>query len=258
MRIIVPVKQLPDLVEELEVDASGVDIDRDFVKFVPNEWDEQALEQALLVKEAVGGEVVVVGLDEPDIDGSLYTAIARVADRAVKLAGVPTGWILTAARAAILADWLAGEKFDLVITGVQAADDLDGQLVPTLAARLGLPHASVVVDVEVKDGAAMISQELGGGVNVEESLSLPAVIGMQTARQTPRYAPISRVRQAMQSGGVEDVAASAGDATWHAGLQVRRLFPPERSGHAEMIEGSADDVAAAIIDLLRSRGLVKG
>lgn len=259
MRIVVPVKQLPDLVEELEVDSSGTDVDREFVKFVPNEWDEQALEEALLIKDATGAEVVVVGFDEPDIDQTLYTAVARGADKIVKLTGAGSGegWLPTRARAEMLACWLEGQSYDLVITGVQAADDLDGQLAGVLAARLGLPHASVVVRVEAKDGLVAVAQELAGGVTLEEEIKLPAVIGMQTARQAPRYAPITRVRQAMQAGGVETVQASAGAGGLAAGMTVKRLFAPEKTGHAEMIEGDAEIVAERIVEILRSRGLVK-
>jgi len=259
MKIVVAVRQLPDLVEELEVGSSGDDIDRDFVKFVPNEWDEQALEEALSIKDSLGAEVVVVGLDEPDIDQTLYTALAKGADRIVKITGTGSGesWLPTRERAEILASWLEGESFDLILTGVQAADDLDGQLAGVLAARLGLPHASVVVGLDAKDGLVRVTQELGAGVTVEEDIRLPAVIGMQTARQTPRYAPITRVRQAMQAGGLEEVPAAAHGQGWAAGMKIKRLFPPEKTGHAEMIEGDAEAVAAKIIEILRSRGLVK-
>lgn len=257
MRIIVPVKQLPDLVEDLELDPSGTDIDREFLKFVANEWDEQALEEALLIKEATGAEVVVVGLDEPEIDQTLYTAIARGADTAVKLLGTGDGWLSTHARAEILAGWLSGQTYDLVLTGVQAADDLDGQLASVLAGRLGLPHAAVVVSLEMKDAAVVVSQELGGGVVGDSHVPMPAVIGMQTARQAPRYAPITRIRQAMQAGGVREVPTTPPATTWPEGMTVRRLYPPEKAGHAEMLTGSSGEVAERIVELLRARGLVK-
>jgi electron transfer flavoprotein beta subunit len=259
MRIIVAMKQLPDLVEELEVDSNGTDVDREFVKFVPNEWDEQALEEALLIKESTGAEVVVVGLDDPDMDQTLYTAIAKGADRIVKITGTGAAdaWLTTRDRAAVLANWLAHQQFDLIMTGVQSADDLDGQLAGVLAALLGLPHASVVVRAEVKDGFVAVAQELGGGMTVEEEIRLPAVIGMQTARQTPRYAPITRVRQAMQAGGLEEVAAGVATAGLPPGMSVRRLFPPEKSGQAEMLTGDAEAVANRIVEILRERGLIK-
>ncbi len=257
MRIVVPLKQVPDLVEELELAPDETDVDREFLKFVLNEFDDQALEEALLLKEALGGEVVVVALAEPDIDMALYTAIAKGADRAVKLTGAAEGWIGTHARAAILAEWLRGEEFDLVLTGVQAADDLDGQLAPTLGAKLGWPHVSVVVNVEGKDGALRVTQEYGGGRAAELEVSLPAVLGIQAARQAPRYAAIGRIRQAQQAGGIEEVAVTPETAS-NAGFVVRRMSAPERGGGAEMLSGGAGEVAERIAELLRSRGLVKG
>ncbi len=253
MRIAVLVKQVPDLVEELELAPSGTDVDREFLSFALNEFDDQALEEALCLKDAGAAEVVVVALDEPDVDQCLYTALAKGADRAVKLTGVEDGWIDGHRRSAVLAAWLAGEAFDLVLTGVQAVDDLDGQLPPLLGARLGLPHASVVVQVDVKGQAALIRQELGGGTIAEEELQLPAVIGVQAARQSPRYASISRIRQAQQAGGLEEVAAPAADAD--AGYRLVRLFAPEAAGHAEMLTGSPGDVAERIVGLIRAKGL---
>ncbi len=257
MRIVVPIKAVPDLVEEIELTADETDIDREFLKYVVSEWDAQALEEALLVKDASGAEVVAVGLaSDPDIDQALYTALAKGADSAVKITGGVEETTLTGARAVLLAGYLAAEPADLVITGVQAADDIDGQLPPMLAAHLGQPHVSVVVGVEVTDGGIAVRQEFAGGRVHELAVQLPAVIGVQAARQAPRYAPISRIRQAMQAGGLREVSADPADSA--PAPVVRRMFRPEQSSHAQMLTGSADEVAGAIADLLRGRGLVKG
>ena len=257
MRIVVPIKAVPDLVEEIDLTSDETDIDREFLKFVVSEWDAQALEEALLVKDATGAEVVAVGLaSDPDIDQALYTALAKGADSAVKVTGGDAQTTLTGDRAALLAGYLTAEPADLVMTGVQAADDLDGQLPPMLAAHLGQPHVSVVVAVEAADGGVTVRQEFAGGRVHELKVDLPAVIGVQAARQAPRYAPISRIRQAMQAGALREVAADPA-ASAPAPL-VRRMFRPEQTSHAEMLTGSADDVAEAIADLLRERGLVKG
>ncbi|HEX9030476.1 MAG TPA: electron transfer flavoprotein subunit beta/FixA family protein [Streptosporangiaceae bacterium] len=258
MRIVVPIKAVPDLVEEIELTSDESGIDREFLKFVVSEWDAQALEEALLVKDACGAEVVAVGLaSDPDIDQALYTAIAKGADAAVKLTGGNDESVLTGDRAALLAGYLAAEPADLVITGVQAADDFDGQLPPMLAAHLGQPHVSVVVGVEPADGGGVtVRQEFAGGRVHELAVRLPAVVGLQAARQAPRYAPITRIRQAMQAGGLREVAAEPQPAA--PAPVVRRMFRPEQTSHAQMLTGSADDVAEAIADLLRGRGLVKG
>lgn len=247
-------KAVPDLVEEIELTPDETDIDREYLKFVLNEWDDQALEEALLVKDASGAEVVAVGLEEdPDIEQALYTAIAKGADGAVKLSG---GGVDTHTRAELFAAYLKQEPADLVITGVQAPDDLDGQLAPMLAARLGQRHVSVVVGVEATGDSVVVRQEFAAGRAHELEVPLPAVIGLQASRETPRYAPITRIRQAMQAGGVRDVEVSADAAG--PGLSVRRMYRPEATGHAEMLEGDVEDVAEKIIELLRERGLVRG
>lgn len=255
MRIAVILKQIPDVVEELEVSPDGTDVDREFLKFVVNEFDEQALEEALCVKESDGAEVVVVGFDEPDVDQALYGALAKGADAAVKLTGVGEGWLDGHRRSAMVASWMDGEAFDLVLTGVQAADDLDGQLPALLGARLGVPHASVVVKVDAKGPSARVLQELAGGAVAEEEIQLPAVIGVQAARQAPRYVSISRIRQAQQAGGIREEAVDGGAAPG-AGFRLRRLLAPEATGHAEMLDGSPAEVAGRIVELIRAKGLL--
>ncbi len=258
MRIVVPLKAVPDLVEEIELSDDGTDIDREYLKFVLNEWDDQALEEALLIKDAGGAEVVAVALaDDPDIEQALYTALAKGADAAVKLdrSAEDDAPADTHARAAVFAAYLKDNPADLVITGVQAPDDLDGQLPPALAAHLGQPHASVVVSVEPAGDKVRVRQEFSGGRAADLEMSLPAVVGLQAARQTPRYAPVSKVRQAMQAGSLTAVAVQPLDG--QPGLTVRRMYAPESTSHAEMLTGEPDEVADKIIELLRGRGLIK-
>lgn len=255
MRIVVAMKAVPDLVEEIELTPDETGIDREYLKFVLNEWDDQALEEALLIKDASGAEVVAVGLaEDPDIDQALYTALAKGADAAVKLTG--SVGEDTHSRAAAFAAYLAQEPADVVITGVQAPDDLDGQLAPMVAARLGQRHVSVVVGVQAEGDKLAVRQEFAGGLTHDLEVPVPAVIGLQASREAPRYAPITRVRQAMQAGGLREVGIP--DASAESGLKVRRMYRPEVTSHAEMLTGSTEDVADKIIELLRERGLIRG
>jgi electron transfer flavoprotein beta subunit len=255
MNIVVPLKQTVDLVEELELNDDGTDIEREYLTFKLNEWDEQALEEALLLKDGAGASVTVVALDETDVDQSLYAALAKGADKAVKLTGDFEGGVSSHERAAILAEWLSSQSYDLVLIGVQTPEDLDGQTGVILAGTLGVPHASVVIGVEPAGDGIKVSQEFGAGVVHELSLSGPAVIGVQAARQAPRYVPISRIRAAMQEGGVEEQEAPGGGT--ESGLKVRRMYAPESSSHAEMLEGDADAVAARVVEIIRERGVLK-
>lgn len=257
MHIVVPMKQTVDLVEELELNDDGTDVEREYLKFVANEWDEQALEEALLLKEAQEGTTVtVIGLDEVDVDQTLYSALAKGADRALKLAGDFEGGITSHQRASILAQVIGTLAADLVLIGVQSPEDLDGQTGVLLAGTLGLPHVSVAIGVEPHEAGVKVSQEFGAGVVHEIAVEGPAVIGIQAARQAPRYVAISRVRQAMQGGGLEEQEAPEA-AEGGSGLTVRRLFAPEVGSQAEMLSGDAEDVAGRLAQIIADRGLVK-
>jgi electron transfer flavoprotein beta subunit len=255
VKIVVPLKQTVDLVEELELNDDGTDVERDDLSFKLNEWDQQALEEALLLKDQAGASVTVIALDETGVDQSLYAALAKGADQAIKLTGSFGAGVSSHECAAIFAEQLHDTEFDLVLIGVQTPEDLDGQAGVILAGMLGLPHVSVAIGVEPHDGAVKVSQEFGAGIVHELKLTGPAVIGMQAARQAPRYVPISRIRAAMQEGGIDEQPAPAVSAAPAA--TVRRMFVPESSAHAEMLRGDADAVAVRIVEIIRERGVLR-
>lgn len=259
MQIVVAVKMVPDLVEELEIDASGRTLDRSFLKLRLNEFDEHAVEEALLLKEKHGGTVTVVALDAPEVDEALFTCLARGADRIVKVTGPPDGAVASHDAARILGEVLKSIPCDLVLTGVQSAEDRDGQVGPLLAGSLGLPHVSVVSAVEVSEGgqAVVVTQEYAGGIMAEIEVDLPALLGIQAARQSPRYAPVSKVRQLMKTAKIDEAPSPLVSST-SAGSEVLRLFKPEAAGRARMLEGSPEEVADQLVALFAEKGFVKG
>ncbi len=245
MKIAVLLKMVPDLVEELEVDASGKALDTDELKFKLNEFDDHALEEALLL----GGEedeVVALALEGEENEKLLFTALAKGANRAVQLTGVQPGG--SGEQATAFAAALAESSFDLVLTGVQSVDDREGQLGPLLAAQMGLPCVSVVTGVSVADGVATVNKEYSDGVMAEFEVTLPAVLGIQAARQPPRYAPVSKVRQVQQSATLETLAVNAGEAG--TGSQITAMAPPETGAGAKML-----DDATALLEVLRGEGV---
>lgn len=258
MEILVPVKMIPDLAEELEIDASGKALDRSFLKLRINEFDEHALEEALLLKEKHGGRVTVVALDAPDVDEALFTGLAKGADRIIKITGVSEDGLSSHQMARTLAAVIGAIPYDLILTGVQSAEDRDGQLGPLLASALGLPHVSVVSSVEPAEGgkAVVVRQEYAGGVMAEMEMDLPALVGVQAAQQSPRYASVSKVRQMMKTAKIEEIASPTVEAS--ADSDVLRLFKPEAAGRAEMIEGSPDEIANKLYALFGEKGLVNG
>jgi electron transfer flavoprotein beta subunit len=152
-----------------------------------------------------------------------------------------------------LAEAIKGMSPDMVFAGVQASNDLDGQIGPILAAFLDMPYIGGVSSVEAAEGTAIVTKEFSGGMAGKYSVRLPMVVGVQAASKPPRYAPISKVRQVAQTATIEKIAPT-GEAS--AGLRMKKMAPPVVTGHAEMLEGSAKEVAAKIVELLKGKGLV--
>lgn len=255
MNIIVPIKLVPDLVEELEINEDGTDLDRDYISYKINEFDDHALEEALLLKDELDATVTVIALDSDETDKVLYTALAKGADRAIKLTGGLETGVASRVLAKSLVNVLQDMEYDLILTGVQAADDRDGQLGVLLAGYLGIPHVSVVSEVRVSGDTAIVHKEYAGGVLAKFEVEMPTVLGIQAARETPRYAPVSRVRQIMREAELEEVEVDAGDVA--LGSSIRRMYTPEKGEGAEMIEGSTEEVAEKIVEILKEKGIRK-
>ena len=251
MNIIVPIKQVPDLVEELEINASGTDLDREWLKMKLSEFDDHALEEALLLKDDQGANVTAIALASDDIDKALFAAAAKGADNLIKITGVDGSSTHEAAKA--MANAIKNREYDMVLTGVQAVDDRDGQLAVLLAHYLNIPHISVVTGVQASGGSVTVLKEYGGGMVAEFEASTPVVLGIQAARETPRYVPVAKVRRAMRGSTIDEV--DAGDLGVDAGSTVSKMYKPDSGGGAEMIDGSAEDQANKIIEILTQKGI---
>jgi electron transfer flavoprotein beta subunit len=252
VNIAVAVRLMPKAGDELEVDVSGTDIDRDLVDMVISEFDDQALEEAVLIKEATGATVTAVALQAEGAEQALRVAYARGADRVVLVEAGEIDAYDSRTAALAFAEAFRALAPDLVLIGVQTPSDVFGQTAPALAVALGWPQASVVVGVTVADGAARVTQEYAGGALAVLGLQLPAVVGVQSASSPPRYVSMGRLRQAMTEATTETIAVSV-EAPDSASRLVS-LARPELQGGATMLEGDAEEVAAQIVAVLRERG----
>lgn len=254
MHIAVLLRLVPDLAEELEIAEGGTDIDREWIGIKLNEFDDHALEEAILLKERGQATVTAVALDGEGVDRLLQSAIARGADRAVKVAHDLPPLAPANAVAALLAKAVETLGADLALTGVQTPEDLTGQLAPWLGATLGWPHVSAIGGTEQAGGGIAVRQEHSGGYAIRLQVALPAVLGIQTASQPPRYVSGSKLRQAM-SATLETLEVTA--ETGGSAAALTALVKPERGAGAVMWEGEAEAVADKFIALLRERGLLK-
>ena len=253
MNIIVPIKMVPDLVEELAIDPSGVALDTAWMRLILNEFDDHAIEQAILLKERLGGQVTVIAPDAPDVDDALFTAAAKGADRLIKLTG-ETESLNSHAIARAMATVIKIEIPDLILTGVQAHDDLDGQVGPLLAELLSMPYVGYISAVKIENKMATVTKEYPGGLLGEFMVELPAVLGIQASDEPPRYVAFTKVRQAMQVASIEE--QDIGELDISSDVLVSRMFQPEVGERAEMLAGDADEVATRLIEIMQEHDVI--
>jgi electron transfer flavoprotein beta subunit len=254
MNIVVPIKIVPDLVEELAIDSSGVALDTSWLRLIINELDDHAMEQAILLKEQAGGQVTVLALDAEGVDDILFTAAAKSVDRLIKLEGQAGPPFNNHALARALASVIRELQPDLVLTGVQAHNDLDGPVGPLLAEYLGMPYVGYIAGVKHSGDALIVRKEYPGGLAAEMKVALPGVLGIQAAEKPPRYVAVSKIRQAMQTAKIETRPCPPPDE--NGGLAPTRMYQPQPAERAAMLEGDVDSVAGKIVELLKNAGVM--
>lgn len=253
MKILVFIKLVPDLVEEISINSDGKSLDTTWLRMIINEFDDHALEQAILLKEKQSAEVIVLAQDAEGVDEVLFTALAKGADQVVKLTG-DFSRANNHAIARAFSTYIQDIQPDLILTGVQANNDLDGSIGPLLAACQNQPFIGYVSGLHLEDNTAIVRKEYPGGVIAEMSVILPAVLGIQASEQPPRYVAVSKVRQVMKTSNIEefqfDPLVMSGSPT------TNRMFQPETSTHAEMIEGNPDEIADQLVSVFREKGIL--
>jgi electron transfer flavoprotein beta subunit len=260
MKIIVLLKMVPDVVEELDVAADGKTLDTQFLRMITSDLDNHALEEALLLKEKYSGTVTVVALNAPEVDDALFTALAKGADQALKITdGENQSSTLNGARrlAQALSTVPTLRSADLILSGTQAIDDLDGMTAPLVSHFLKLPHLGIVtqVTVDTASGFATVVREFPGGIRGEYEIRLPAVLGIQAAEKPPRYVPVSRIRSVMKARVIQSVPVATPVDSSVGLLPLQEMLKPEATEHAKMLQGSSTEVADQLCEVLAARGL---
>lgn len=252
MKIVVPVKLVPDLVEELVINNQGTALDPMWLRYKLNELDEHAIEQAVLLKERSGANVTVIAPDIDGVDDALFTASAKGVDQLVKLCGDFEQGLSNHTLARLIAELLRQAPADLVLTGVQAHNDLDGPLGALLAGFLGLPYIGYVSGVSLCNGDALVCKEYPGGLVAEIEVTLPAVLGIQAAERPPSYIAFSRIRQAMKTAVLNEQFLPGMEPS---GGMVGRMYKSESVARATMLVGDVNAVAAQLVAIFREAGV---
>ncbi len=255
MKVVVPVKQVAALDDEFELLDDGSGVDPDGLEWELNEWDTFSLEAALQLRDAAGeGEVVAITVGDDEAEEGLLSALAKGADRGVRIWDDELAGADALAVARVLAAAVARESPDLVLCGVQSSDAVNGATGIALAGYLDMPHVAVVKRIELRRRRRpTVERELEGGLVELLRISLPALLTIQTGINEPRYATLRAIKQAREKPlAVQSLAdvgldAAAGRAR-RPGSRRRALAPPDRGEGAEMLDGSPAEVAARIAD----------
>ncbi len=252
MKIVVCVKQVAVLGDEVEFTDDERDVDPDYLDVALNEWDSSATEEALRLREQHGGdgdEVVVVSVGDRKADDALRRCLAMDADRATRIDRAGLVDPITLAR--LLAPVVRSESPDLVLCGVQSSDAVQAATGTALAELLGLPRVAVVTRVEWDPAGrrATVDRELEGGLVDVTEVQTPALFTVQTGINQPRYATLRAIKQAEQKEIEVVSAAEAGEPAY----RVRRMFAPAKGEGAQMLDGAAADIARRIKEIVSER-----
>ncbi len=249
MNCIVCMTHVPDTASIIKIGPDGKHIDESGIKWIVSPYDEYALEEALKLTEAQGGEVTVVCYGPVRAEAGLRECLARGAHKAVHIVGGEATLGDSFAIAKVLAAAIKDREYDLILGGIQGVGTDNSQVLPMLAELLDLPHVTGITTLELGDGSFTAQREVEGGVEMVAS-PLPAVLGAQKGLNEPRYAALKGIMAAKRKPvekievsalGLDEAALAGGDATF----SIRALeMPPEKQA-GKVIQGEDDPNAAA-------------
>jgi electron transfer flavoprotein beta subunit len=260
MVILVCVTRVPDTAEnEIEVNRDGTDIERDDLVYSVNEWDNYAVEEAIQIRDKVGGTVTVVTVGDEESEEVVRREMAMGADNGILLLDDAFEGSDGKGIATILKAEIEKGNYDLILTGAQA-DAGAGQVGGMLAAMLDVPYASLVNFIEVKDDKTLkVGREIEGGNQEMNEIAVPCVLSIQTGINEPRYVGIRGIRKVasleIPVHGPDDLGI-ARDAVGDAGavLKLKDYFVPDFGEGADILEGSTEEIIEKLIELLKAKG----
>ncbi|MGO9257052.1 MAG: electron transfer flavoprotein subunit beta/FixA family protein [Bryobacteraceae bacterium] len=258
MKIIVAVKQVPARDSAIRIDSAGKWIEEQDLSFEINEPDAYALEEALLLKEEHGGEVVVLCAGPERAGRTIREALAKGADRAIHIQCDDLVSLDTLALARRLASAAAAENADLILSGLQSDDLGLGQTGVVMAEMLGIPHATIVMKVEILGASVRVKRELEDGWFQWVQMPMPALLTIQSGISPLRYATLMGIKKAktkeVRRVTPEPLAGGtlAGESACPTSTVVlRRVYLPHRKKETRILTGSPAETAAKLTEILK-------
>ena len=250
MKIIVAIKQAPARDSLLRIDSSGTWIQEDDLSFEINEPDAYALEAGLQLKEKNGGEVIALCAGPARAAQTIREALAKGADRAIHIEEENLRGFDPLGLARLLAKAIEGEKPDLILTGLQSDDLGYGQTGVILAETLGLPHATIIMQMEAQGGGIRVKRELEDGWFQYVEMPLPALLTIQSGISKLRYATLMGIKKA-KTKEIRRVTAAELGVSATASIETTRVYLPSRTKQAQIFEGAPQEAAAKLVEKLK-------
>ncbi|MCU0613764.1 MAG: electron transfer flavoprotein subunit beta/FixA family protein [Desulfobacterales bacterium] len=259
MEIIVLLKRVPATESMIGVAGDGKSIKTDDLKWVVNPYDEFAVEEALRIKQELGGTVTVLSMGTDKAVESIRTALAMGADKGILINDPAALNCDSLGTARALAAAIKTVPYDLIIAGMRAVDEDNYQVGPAVAEYLDIPHISMVIKEEISDGKITCHRTVEGGTFVVEA-SLPALFTTQRGLNEPRYASLPGIMKAkkkpLEIKTLKDIGLNTEDVVKPRTRIVGMRFPPERAA-GKIIEGeSAGAKAATLVKILTEEARV--
>jgi electron transfer flavoprotein beta subunit len=250
MKIAIAIRQVPSRESQLKVGASGKWIEDADLTWEINEPDAYALEAGLQLREKVTGEVIVICAGPESASQTIREALAKGADRAIHIetGNTPISDPLVLAR--MLAKALGPENADLILTGLQSDDLGYGQTGVILAETMGLPQATIVMNIEPEGQGIQVKRELEDGWFQHVGMPLPALLTVQSGATRLRYATLMGIKKA-RTKEVKKIAASDLGEAGNASITLDRLYFPQKTKQSQIFDGPAKEAAAKLIEKLR-------
>jgi len=250
LNVAVCIKQVPAKDAPLAIAEGSAWIREADIGFEMNEPDRFALEEALRLKEKHGGEVVAISMGPERVKSTIKEALAKGADRGIHVADDKFFQLDPLAAARSLAAAIAREKFDLVLTGLQSDDHGFGQTGVLLAELLRLPHATLIIQIDVADRRMKLKRELEAGWFQWVELPLPAVLSIQSGINKVRYATLKGIMAAKKKEITTISRESLGVAS-EMTQRVERIYVPQKTKKTEFLTGTPKEAAAKLVEKLK-------
>jgi electron transfer flavoprotein beta subunit len=252
MKILVCIKQVPDMESKFKLNAAGTWYEETDLAWRMNEYDEYAVEQAVQVREQVGeADLTVLSIGPGRVRETLKKALAMGCDRGVHIEDDAVHERDPFAIASIIAEFARGQGFDLILTGMQSQDRGSGQVGVLLAELLGLPSITTVVEFAWDGGSVTARRELEGGLRAVVNVAAPALVTCQLGLNAPRYPTLPNIMKAKRKE--LDGLKVAELLKVELQLATAALRFPEKKGGAQLLEGDAPELADRLIGLLQQK-----